>query len=358
MLENIPIQRLVLFGVLLVIVVFLILPLQFTNQITFPAKLLPAEEWYLMKNRDGSLNAVHHNHRDGMVQSYQVIQVERGDAFRYSIATGLTDSQQIAAGDTLGRVSSNYLRREIARLQGELSTMQAELESGASAAKQSLIEEAEQQVALAKARYQTQQAILERQRELFEKGLISRETFEVTESTARVYEKELGAARARVRALQTGEKPEQLAIYKNEIQRLKTELKTLQHLGDQHMLTAPIPGNLYRPNSSDTLLVIESSRMIVAIAADWKYRQEISADSEVKISLPSRQDPIYGSIYRFEHRNRVVGNQQVFPVFASLGDTTSLGTLPSHLFTTCEITGLPVTPMSYVTSAFRKIFSQ
>ncbi|HVE82925.1 MAG TPA: efflux RND transporter periplasmic adaptor subunit, partial [Myxococcales bacterium] len=97
-------------------------------------------------------------------------------------------------------------------------------------------------------------AELERQSKLLEKGFVSREGLEAYERDLKVKDGEAAVARAQLRLLEVGARPEEIAALEAERRRAEAELKLArQRLEDMSVIRAPIDGVVVTPKFQERL---------------------------------------------------------------------------------------------------------
>jgi hypothetical protein len=253
-----------IFGAALFIIL-LVLPIKINNPINSEAKIIPAREWILQKSEDGSIRISDIDHRKNMVQTVSAYQVERGDFIEFKMHEALTDLDQISKNDTIGIIHSVLTEREIANLNRDLATAESFLQMSKTGEKESVIEMARESVNQASIQLENQNKIVERKEKLFKNNLISEEDYEINKNLSNLYERQLLEAQANLLNLQTGAKPEEIALYENEVVTTKMEINRIQDLMEKFILRSPMDGFLYKVFSTDTLLIIGDTLSVAII---------------------------------------------------------------------------------------------
>ena len=151
----------------------------FPERISTTGKILPAREWLLVKDSDGNLQSSLINYLTGAAEAYSVSQFERGDNVRFHLTRRVNGNGLIAAGDTIGYLSSNTTELRLAQLRGEIETARASLQLALAAQKESVIEEARQRVRYAEVELVRRQQLVDRIAPQRANGFISDEEYEI-----------------------------------------------------------------------------------------------------------------------------------------------------------------------------------
>ena len=247
------------------LIILLILPIKINDQINTEAKIIPAREWILQKSEDGSIRISDIDHRKNIVHNVSSYQVERGDFIDFKMNEALADLDEISKNDTIGLISSIATEREFAILNRDLATAESFLKISTTGQKEMFIYMARELFNQVRVKLENQNKIVERKAKLFENNLISEEEYEINKNTAILYERELLEAQANLADIQSGAKPEEIALYKNEVVTTKLEIQRLQDLKDKFTLCSPMDGFLYKVFSTDTLLIIGDTLSVAII---------------------------------------------------------------------------------------------
>jgi len=337
-----------------IVVLSLVLPIRFPYSINTSAKLLPAHVWMLHRLSDGSLTATLTDHFPNSVQSYSAFQIERGDVLHFSINENVTNSGRICQGDTIGKIISNQTELEISRLRGELESAQAMLSVNLSGEKEAILQEARDRLALSSEKSALQQKILERQKELYERNLISNETYEIAAGTARIYELEATMARAQQEALETGAKPEYLAFLRSEIFRIQSLLQILEERKKDYFLCSPIDGKIYQTFSNDTLIVIGDTLWAALIPVPQRSINEIQTGQFFSVKTMIHIDDQTGKILKINPAVQIINGVQYFICTGVLDPISA--EVPYNLVVNCSIEGEPKTLIHQLNDFLSSVF--
>ncbi|MFQ5638146.1 MAG: hypothetical protein ACE5IR_09160 [bacterium] len=332
----------------------LVLPIKIPYSINVPGKLLPAREWILTRGTDGRLITMLMDHKEGMNQSYSVRQFERGDAVRFSFHHGITSNRAITAGDTVASIYSNEIERQIVRLRGEMAAQAASLKLYLTGEKASIVNEAEKRLAFEKKQAEEEKKKHQRLKQLYERDLISKQEFELTQSDVQLVDLNVAIAEAELQTVQSGAKEERIEMIHSRINALQQEIQTLQKRAQDFTLTSPISGVAKRTFSSDTLMVIaDTTEYVVIMPILWRDRDYVSLKKSVRLnsSVAHIQDAI---LLKLDNNVYNLSGRQVVLAIALVNGKMSAA-LPG-LFIRCSISCGSVGVMEYLSRKMKSLF--
>lgn len=332
----------------------LLLPISVPLSIVVPGKILPAREWTLIRDQEGSIGAILRDHALGVVQSYTFNRFERGDVIRLTLHPAIRPHLYVEAGDTLASIFSSETQRQLAQLTGELSTILASLDLYATGEKASIVEEARTQLASAEERALQNHRVLARLRTLREQALIAEQDLEVAESQQRVLEADIAAARARLDVVQTGAKPQQLDLTRTEAAALRDEIATLNDRMNLFTITAPISGMIVRSFGNDTLLqMIDMTQYVVVMPVPWSTHRDLVLEQAVDVEVFGISTPVKGRLQQLGDVIHLINGQQVMLVTASIDDAMDM---PPGAMARCTIANGSVPLRQYLRRMAQSVF--
>jgi multidrug efflux pump subunit AcrA (membrane-fusion protein) len=330
------------------------LPVTVPYSITASGRILSKREWTVALSANRGLVTSFVERASGVTKQYSVAQFDRGDAVEFSLDSRICAGGTVRAGDTVGTVRSIETERELARLQGELTSAIATLRVTVTGEKQSVVEEAEQQLAYAKRQAETQKAIFERQKLLYERGLIAQQEYEIAERRASISAIDVSIAEARLQSVTTGAKKEQADYVRARISSLQREIDVLERQHKGYKLVAPLSGVVILFAASDTLLVVaDTTEYVVMMAVRLRERSALVPQQRVTL-VANEVDYIPGAVLLAVDKtiHSLNGEQVVFAT-AVLEHRTDE---PLHgLFARCSIECASVSPLDYLRRTFHTL---
>ena len=299
----------------------LLLPIRFSYTIHVPGKVLPVREWLLQRSPDGNLAAVRYSYLDGMVEDYQTVQVERGDAGQFSVYPAIQAYRHIERGDTVGIFYSNEAERRLQELRGELQTARSLLAVNAAGEKPGIIEAARQQVGLAERRAREQRRIFQRQKGLHEQELVSLQELDAAQTASEVADLQEQIARAALQNASSGAKPEQIAYLQTRVAVLQKEIAVLKKRSEQFTLVSPMAGIVSPTFSRDTLILIsDTTQQVILLPVRLAERAMITRDQTIDIQGGTSQGEMTARIVHIDHQVRRINGEEMLFVTALVAD--------------------------------------
>jgi hypothetical protein len=340
--------------VVLLLVLFFFLPIRLPYTLRTLGKIIPSQEWILQKTQDGSLIAVLADNKNGLIQNYSVIQIERGDATRFQLSPDLNHKSSVAEQDTIGSIHSYEILRQLTALEGELAVATASLVTQAVGEKEAVIQEAQQQVALTRERAQLKQRLFHRQDSLYRQNMISQEEFELAESEANVAEIEANIAKLQLQRVTTGVKPEAIEMIEAQVRSLENDIQVRKSQMKAFTLQTPIAGTLIRYYSSDTLLSVCDTSFLIVMPIKWKYRSQLQPGHTIIFRDVDSKKRLSAKILRIQRDVKILNQDQVFLAVGSMEDAP--GSYYPNLVVPCTIRGESIALYQYVFRMIKTMF--
>jgi hypothetical protein len=332
---------------LLLLFVFL-LPLEIEYSVSSYAKVLPAQQWVVMRGNDGMYISTIKDVTKGINSLYQVNQFERGGSVEVRLNPELRPNQVVNYGDTLGIIYSSTNMQRYIELQGRLSVAKAELDVNLSGEKESIIKQAEQNLKLAQSQEDRQSKVVDRLQQLYEKRIVSEEEYQLAADALRSLKIEVEVRQAAYETARTGAKDAEIQRLKMNIVSLENQIESIQNQLNSYNIIAPFTGRIERSFSNDTLLILsETEQCLVFIPIGIDEKKYLLPDSRISVSVGS--DVLTASILDINNTIEVVNNKQCVTLTAVMDGTieTNYG-----MIVPVEIYGRMLTPYQYLVSLF------
>jgi multidrug efflux pump subunit AcrA (membrane-fusion protein) len=354
MLNNHPVARLVLI-VGIAAGLLLLIPIRMPFSISSHGKIFYGKEWVVSRDNAGRISASLYDRVNGRTDVYSVHQFERQDAVRFELHPSIRPGAAVSAGDTLARIHSSQLAREIISLKGEMSVALASLDLYQTGEKEAIVGEARNRLAYAEQQIEGYRVMLDRQRELHERKLISDQELDIAEQQARLYEIDRLIAEAQLQSALTGAKNEHITYINTRIAALGDEIRSLQQTIDDYTYLSPIDGIVYHTFSRDTLAHIgEPSRYVAVIPVPLRYREYVSEGQQVTIEVPGNNVAAHtATVQSVGNMVRIIDGNQYFMVNAVM-ELDHGGYLPG-LFISARLHSDSVTLREYLKRYLRPI---
>ncbi|MCB2205751.1 hypothetical protein KQI65_13480 [bacterium] len=327
-------------GGIAIILSLLLLPLEIPKSISTQGKLIPSKSWVLMRNDNGMIVSILRDNETGHVQRYNITQLERGDALRFTLSD-LAQRGTVSKGDTVAWTYSTDVEYEIATLQGSLRVAEAAYESARTGEKPSLVEAAERELLYARKAVDEQQVVFQRQKELHERKLISDEEYERAENQLEMLRISVSIAEARLTAVSSGMKTEDLLQRKEELDAIRGELRAMQQRLALASHVAPISGALRATRAADTLLIVDdAAEALLFMPVELSERPNIPADAVVAFQADELGVSGKARVIRDDGQVTYFDGKAITMIVARV--TKQDGNLPHGLVTQCSVTAEPM----------------
>ncbi|MEK6650373.1 MAG: hypothetical protein AABY75_05315 [Bacteroidota bacterium] len=341
---------------LIALLVFAMLPITLSWNVSVPCRVIPGREWMLVRNGTGGVLAVVNDFVQGSVQEYTIVNVVRGDAFRFDLSSSFSPGDVVRAGDTVVTIHSYELVRELHRLSGELAVARASLDAVQSGEKESIEEEAQRVLLLARERERMLGLIAVRQDSLHRRNFVSLEVYELARSEAAVASMEAGTAEARLQVVRTGAKPEQIRLIRSQIAEREAEIGALKDQLATMTMVAPFAGVFFSSPGTDTLCAVEDTSRAILIQIPMRYLGSVAPGQSVTLRAPRMPAALAGMVRRVDPRVRFSVGAQVVQATAVL--TSDVSTLPTGAVVPGSIEIARVSPLGFLRLWFDDLFAE
>lgn len=320
----------ILSAAIIVVIIILLLPIKLPMSIHVPCKIRPTYTWILELGNDGNVLTSLHNAKSGSIESYYSAVPERGDSYEFKL-THNSQNSWVEKGDTIGTIYSSLSSQEYAALTGRLKTSQANLNVLMTGEKESLIQQAQQQLNAAIENAEYLNNIYQRKKQLFDDKLISIEEIELYKSQAKQAEIDVNAKRAYLKSLQTGGKQEQINLVKNEIQSIEKELQVVSSKLNNYVIVSPIKGQINSYSSEDTILTVNSPKSVLYVPVAWQYMPLLKIGTQIELDVPD-SNPILFTVAKITGEIQNFNDRQVVTLIG-VNDKENIA-LPANLWLT------------------------
>jgi len=198
----------------------------------------------------------------------------------------------VKAGQVLARLDARPLEADARAAEAEIARIQANLDRLRHGARAEEIARQRAQVSARESDAAFARAELDRQIKLLEKGFVSREGLEASERDLKVKEGEAAEARAQLRLLEVGARPEEIAALEAELRRAQAELVLArQRLEEMAVIKAPIDGVVVTPKFQERLHEkVAAGDLVCELAGRERMRAEIFVPEReldaIQVGLP------------------------------------------------------------------------
>ena len=342
------IPHLVQFGVIAMTVYFVFFyPGTIPYSVEVIGKILPWRDMTISAGDDGIISVMVHDNLRGTQESRFLNELERGDVMMWRLHRSVVPGTTVDEGDTICRIFSSEIERELVNLRGELDIQRAALRLVETGEKESVVEEARQFVASAHEFLNEQENITIRQQALYEAGFIPYQDYELAVSQLEIYRIEVQKAEAQLATVMTGVKREEREFILASITSLEHDISALTEKQRHMTIIAPFSGKVLDQyaDSSATVAIGDMSQLCVVMLVDLKHNQFVKKNQTVEIRIDGYDETMRGTITNLGTVIRMVLDNQVTVAIAVLDSPDWV--LPVGIIADCKIVVEPVTVREY-----------
>jgi len=313
-----------IFALAIIFILLLVsLLIKFEYKIKGPGLFIANAEWTLEQIEQDKLqsNLIYQNN-SGNAQ-INLFHFERPDYIHLSITPGRALGDKIQAGDVIAKLVSAEDEIRLAALQGELYQSQANLATLNTGAKAALQQENQQALQYAKAEIAAYEPVLQRQKALFEKHLISEQELETAEAQYDLLKINVSLQQARLQAAKTGEKAEQIAAIQAKVNATAKKLAIFNTKLSAETVTCPINGVLVQPDraAGELCHVCNLDTLIIQMPVKASDVQYLRNGMALKAFISgSKQNIITADIIGINRNAIQVNGQPMFLVTAAVAN--------------------------------------
>ncbi len=315
-------NQIVFTAAILLFGIILFVPIKIPYSIKGYGKIVPVKKWMLTKGADGELIANTFNYLIGTNENYSVTQVNRGENIHFFMNTSIIGKGYVSAGDTIAFFESSQVNEQLVELVGELEVAKALMKSNISGHKEALIRQAKKELDFAKTESAELEKILLRYQQLIDKNLVSSEEYESASNKARLAKLEIDIATAKLEAMQSGAKKEEVEINQAKIDKLQNELDVLQKRINLFTIICPINGKITKNYSSDTLItVIENINCLALFPIKYEDCSFVHENQMVKLMPDGSKNILDGKVVSIEDEIIILNNRQTVMATVLVSET-------------------------------------
>lgn len=318
-------------------------------------KILPWRDMTVSGGDDGIISVMVHDNLNGTRESRFLTELERGDVVMWRLHHAVVPGAAVDEGDTVCRIYSAEIERELVNLRGELDIQKAALRLVETGEKESVVEEARQFVSSAHEQLSEQENIVIRQKALWEAGFVPYQDYELAESQLELYRIEVEKAEAQLATVTTGVKREEREYIVAAIAGLEHDIDALAEKQRYLTITAPFSGKVFDQyaDSSATVAIGDMSRLCVTLLVDLKHSRYVKKNQTVEIRIDGFNETMRGTIMSLGTVTRMVLDNQVTVAIAVLDAPER--ELPAGAIANCRILAEPVTVREYLSRTISAI---
>ncbi len=303
------------------------------------SEVFPRERWLLTRGDGGQIVSSVINFVKGYTTGYQISQFERGEFVSADFNRFLEGKKEIKKGDTVVVLQSSDVLDRIITVEGELAVAFANLRSQSSAQKEALIKESEIRLKYITEQINEQKVLYDRAKQLFEKGFMSQEEYDLKKWSHDLMLIEKDIYEAQLENLRTGVKPEDIVFLESQVKLLRDRLKFLRGRESQLVVISPLDGEIAASFSPDTLInVIDYSQVVLHIPVKLEDVKELHPGDTVKVEFNGTGEIYNCDLISVSPEVKIIENRQVVLV-SFLMDNAGMKFLPGMVASNSVLVG-------------------
>ncbi len=238
---------------------------------------------------------------EGKVEAMPGCEVEVGSEIDGRIAEiPVEEGSYVRKGEIVARLENGDIQAKLKEARAELEVSKAKLKEVASGAREEEIRGADAALEDATAEMEYNKRSLERYRELFRKGAVSRQLLDQKETSAKTSAARVKKASEEKRLLEKGPKPETMSLLGDAVKQADAAVEYYNRLLEKTYITSPISGKVIRKYVQKGEMVNKDVQpYIVAVADVDKLRVNAEVD-ETDIGRMQVGDPVDVTSYAYQ----------------------------------------------------------
>lgn len=240
---------------------------------------------------------------EGKVEAIPGFEVEVGSEIDGKIERiFVEEGDNVIKGDLIAQLENREIQAKVKEAEAELAVSLSRLKEVASGARREEIKSADAVLENARAEMEYNKKSLERYRELYSKGAVSRQLLDEKETNARTSAARVKKAAEDKRLLEEGPKPETLRLHRDAVKRSEAAAEYYRRVLEKTYIRAPLSGRVIRKYVQNGEMVNKDVQPYVAAIADLdKLRINAEVD-ETDIGRTHIGDPVEVTSYAYPGR--------------------------------------------------------
>lgn len=181
----------------------------------------------------------------------------------------------VREGQVLARLDTREQEQQLAMVRAELERAEADLRLLQAGPKPETIKQAEEQLEAANRKLEYTRIEAERNRKLFEQGMIPESEFNLRESAEKVDEADVKVAQAHLELAKTGARPEEIQAAEARCKELQARIDALQQDVELATLVSPIAGQICTPEPAQPIAGDVVTPYLEFKAGEWMDKGDL-----------------------------------------------------------------------------------
>jgi len=263
---------------------------------TYYCIFLPHREWRIELPQPGQVNIELIDNQQQKILYTKTFNMDRPDYFTFKLNPFLKNGQKINEGDTIGCVKFFSDETSLLNYQVELQLAQSQLKSISTGDKEAVRKEYHKNYEYALAKLNTFEKTYNRDKELYEKALISAEEWEKTKGEYELLKLEVEKAKAQLENVNTGAKPEDIETIRKKITSIRKQLQLIESKKNEQILLAPLSGTFLIANNNNTYTIADADTIVAKFYVDDYNICNVFPGKHITIKLDKTRNKVDATI--------------------------------------------------------------
>jgi hypothetical protein len=305
--------RFVFLAVIVLVFIAVLLQVKFPFSTKSPCLFLAQQEWSLIHDVPDKILAQGIRNDSSSAQNFSLLQFSRQDYVDFSLQPDIKIGCIIKKDQVVATLFSHENQIRVSQTRALLNQAKANLHILAVGEKQPLQEEAVQAVRYAKAAFETFKPEFERKQKMLQEKLISQSDFDSAAAAYQLRGINIELQEARLKALQTGAKPEELDLVRTEIAGLEDEIELLEAKLAADVIKSPIGGIVVEPDCTTILFRVNKiDTLVVHIPIGEELRQYVHKGEPVVIYSYNSPLIYKSTVKNIGHTAKLINRRPMF----------------------------------------------
>lgn len=292
--------RYIAWGIILVVIVVVFGLIPFDYQVSGEVVVRPRGEYSLLINEFGLLESRQEMRGASPETKSNFLQMTSNEMAKLELVPYVKDGQHVEMGDTLAKLISNQVIKELVAGRSELERLTGQLDLIKSPPKPEAVREADADVTSAEAVVSQTERELERVRGLSERGLVPSNQLETAQRNYDVAIATVANKKSRLQLLKSPPKKEEVTVIQAEIDKQKARLQFLDVQEKAQSIISPFAGEVVSSIADGRILTVMANDRIELLVpvSDFAIKQ-VEIGQIVRVKLRSFPDSLFeGSVVR------------------------------------------------------------
>ena len=319
-------KRLLTYGIIILAIILFLFIFRLELRISAQCEIKEMEYYNLVTRLDGYLQENFLIGGSQQKRETNFLKIVTSYYAQVHLKTKVSEGQRVTKGDTVATFYSAQYTAELKGIEANLLKAQAYLDLLKNSPRPEELQNAQDKLIQAQAKFQAEENELERARKLHQQNLLSDQELERIESEYSVLTQEKDIAQNNLKMLKEGTKPEEIQMAEAEVKRLESNKENFENQLSASFIKTPISGVVTTLRRDPIFLEIENLDSVkVLIKVSEKDMDVVKPGLQVKAKVRSFPfESFYGLVTHIPHQSEEIGNKRIFLVETKIDNRDNL----------------------------------